>query len=70
METINNRIVYFCQEKGIKQVDLERNGYGSKQTINMIFQNKRKPNCDFLSKLIADNGELDARWLMTGEGKI
>lgn len=67
METINSRIVEYCKQKGIRQVDLEKAQYGSKQSINMIFNNKRKPNCTFLEKLVSDNEDLDARWLITGK---
>ncbi len=68
--TINQRIVQFCSHNRLKQVDLVNSGYGSKQTINQIWNGKRKPGYFFLERFIAGNANLDARWLMTGVGKM
>jgi len=70
MLTINERIVYFCQTNRIKQSDLLKKGYASKQTINNIWHGRRKPTCDFLERFVSDHPELNVRWLISGEGKM
>lgn len=67
---LNERIVLFCIAKRIKQVDLEKAGYASKQTINQIWHNKRSPSSAFLERLVSDNEDLNARWLLTGTGNM
>jgi len=67
---INKRIVKFCIQKRIKKSFLTHSGYGSKQTIYHIWNGLRKPSCIFLEKLVDDNPDLNARWLLTGKGKM
>ncbi|MFV0329822.1 MAG: hypothetical protein ACK5KL_08400 [Dysgonomonas sp.] len=68
--TINERIVFYCKANRIKQVDLERAGYASKQSINNIWHGRQKPACEFLERFISDNENLNARWLLSGIGNM
>lgn len=69
-QDINERIVLYLKTRRIRQIDLEKKGYGSKQTINNIWHNKRKPSIDFLINILNDDKELSSEWLLTGKGKM
>ena len=68
--TINQRLTEYCGKRGIKQVDLVVAGYASKQTISWIWNGRTKPGCEFLERFIAKYTEINARWLLTGEGEM
>lgn len=69
-KNINQRLVFYCKSNRIKQVDLERLGIGSKQTINNIWHERYKPSCEFLELFIENETSINARWLMTGRGEM
>lgn len=69
-KTINQRLTEYCEKRGIKQVDLVLAGYASKQTVSWIWNGRTKPGCEFLEKFITEYKEIDARWLLTGEGQM
>lgn len=68
--SINIRISKVCELRNIKQTDLVNKGFGSKQTVSFIFNEKQKPNPLFLDKFLRMFTDVDARWLITGEGKM
>lgn len=68
--TINQRLVAYCNKRGIKQAYLVSSGYASKQTISWIWNGRTKPGCEFLEKFAEDNKDLNLRWLLTGEGEM
>ncbi|MBD8349385.1 hypothetical protein [Dysgonomonas sp. HGC4] len=69
-DTINQRIVIYCEKKGYKQTDLWTAGYASKQTVQWIWKGRSKPGCEFLERFIAAHIDLNVRWLFTGEGEM
>lgn len=69
-ETINQRIVIYWEGKGKRQVDLFHSEYASKQTISGIWNGRTKPGCEFLERFIAENKDLNVRWLFTGIGEM
>lgn len=68
--TINNRISEFCKYKKFKQAHLVGAGLGSKQTISHIFLGRQLPNYEFLDGFLRLFPDLNARWLITGEGDM
>lgn len=69
-ESLNKRFALYWKSKGKRQVDLEKAGYASKQTISNIWHGKRKPGCEFLERFVAENKDLNVRWLFTGIGEM
>ncbi|NDV96025.1 hypothetical protein D0T84_14040 [Dysgonomonas sp. 521] len=67
---INEQIISYCKYKKIRQIDFEKAGYASKQTISNIWHGKQKPGCEFLERFISENKDLNARWLFTGIGEM
>jgi hypothetical protein len=65
--TLNERISKICQEKKVKQNDLVKQGFGSKQTIHGILNGKQKPNTQFIESFLMTYKDVNARWLLTGE---
>lgn len=68
--SINIRISDVCGLRKIKQSELVSEGFGSKQTVSFIFNEKQKPNPLFLEKFLRKFTNVDARWLITGEGDM
>jgi transcriptional regulator with XRE-family HTH domain len=68
--SINTRILALCESKKLKQFDLVELGFGAKQTINNIFRSKQNPNFDFVLKILTHYKDIDARWLITGDGEM
>lgn len=69
-QTINQRIVFYWESKGKRQADLSHSEYASKQTISGIWNGRTKPGCEFLERFVAENKDLNARWLFTGIGEM
>lgn len=67
---INSRIVEFCDKYSIRQIDLVELEISNRQYINKIFKNRIAPSVDFVSKFLTVFSDLDARWLLTGFGKM
>lgn len=65
----NNRIVEVCKSMRIRQIDLINLKISNKQTINDIWRNRVKPNYDFLKRFLSEFKNINARWLITGEGE-
>lgn len=65
--SLNERISKICQDRKVKQNDLVKLGFGSKQTIHGILNGKQKPNSQFLEDFLKYFPDIDARWLITGE---
>lgn len=64
---ITNRILKICELKKIRNNDLVKLGYGSKQTISNILNGKQNPGIQFIEKFLKEFSDINARWLMTGE---
>lgn len=54
----------------LAQTDLIKLGAGSSQTISNIFHGKQKPNYILLETLFGNYKNINARWLITGEGEM
>lgn len=67
--SLNQRISKICADKKVKQNDLVKQGFGSKQTIHGILTGKQKPNSQFLEDFINTYSDVNARWLLTGKGE-
>ena len=65
---INERIREVCARKSFRQNDLVLERLGSRQTISGYWHGKQNPNFDFLKGFLKLVPELNARWLLTGEG--
>ena len=68
--SVNSRISEFFELKKIRQSELVKRGYGSKQTVSFIFNGKQSPNYKFLQSMIKDYPELNHRWLLLDEGEM
>ena len=68
--SVNKRISAVCEYKKLKQSDLVSEGFGSKQTVSFIFNEKQKPSTKFLEQFLKLFSDLNARWLITGDGEM
>ena len=68
--SVNLRISAVCEKRKIKQSDLVLNGFGSKQTVSLIFNEKQKPSVSFLEMFVRFIPDLNVRWFITGEGEM
>lgn len=66
---VSDRIRDICELKGYKQSHLVNLKLGSKQTISFIWNGKQDPNYEFLSGFTHHFPDVNARWLLTGEGE-
>lgn len=68
--TVNQRLAEFIKKIGISNVQFGTIIGESKYSINNWFNKETKIPVSTLSDILIAYPELDARWLMTGEGKI
>lgn len=66
--SLSARISNACKEKKVKQTDLVAIGCGSKQTVNNVYHGRQAPSAHFLEIFLKEYKDIDARWLITGEG--
>ena len=67
--SINTRLKGICKNKKIKNIDLVNLGCGSQQTVSFVLNGKVKPNTEFIEIFLHTYGDVNARWLLTGEGE-
>ncbi len=69
MKEINDRIVHLIETEGYNFNSFSKKIGANPQTIHNISKLKKtKPSFDVLNKILIAFPEMDARWLMTGEG--
>jgi hypothetical protein len=66
--SINDRLKAICENKKIKNIDLVKLGCGSQQTVSFVLNGKVKPNTEFIEIFLRAYPDVNARWLLTGEG--
>ncbi len=66
---ISGRLREFCKNNKIKNIDLVNAGCGSQQTVSFVLTGKQKPNSQFLEAFLMAYKNVEARWLLTGEGE-
>jgi transcriptional regulator with XRE-family HTH domain len=64
---LTDRIIAYCEQKKIKQIELIDIGCGSKGTINNVFRKKNEPSARFIEAFLNGFRDINARWLLTGE---
>lgn len=67
--SINTRLKATCDNKKIKNIDLVKLGCGSQQTVSFVLTGKNKPNTEFIETFLKAYPDVNARWLLTGEGE-
>lgn len=68
--SVNERIANFCKYKCVRQKELSAWGLGTAQTINDILEGKVKPGYKLIIFLLEKYPDLNARWLLLGEGEM
>lgn len=66
---ISDRLKTICDNKKIKNIDLVNLGCGSQQTVSFVLNGKNKPNPRFLEVFLKAYPDVNARWLITGDGE-
>ena len=67
---VSKRIEKVCKKKEYIQNDLILARLGSKQTVANIWHGKQLPNYKFIEGLLKHIPDLNARWLILGEGTM
>lgn len=67
---ITNRLLEICEEKNIKPLYLHQNGVAATQTTYDVLKGKQKPGIDFMVKFLKLFPDIDANWVLTGEGEM
>ncbi len=70
MDNVIDRLIEVCNVKNVRQVDIRNIGGGSRPTISAAFTGRQKPNLDIIEALLKLVPGLNARWLITGKGKM
>jgi len=70
--TINDRIGLLMRHLGYTKYQLKRQlGIKSSSTIPNILNNpRRRPSYDVINRILTRFSNIDARWLITGEGDM
>lgn len=68
--SINERLIKYCKTKGVKQKDLVSKIHISKDQISKWFGMVNQISVTGLVAFIKNFEEVNARWLMTGEGNM
>lgn len=68
--SISARVSVYCRLKKISQTELKTEGIGASQTISNIFNEKQQPSSEFLKRFLVLYNDINARWLLTGEGDM
>ena len=70
MEIILDRIEQFAEKQGIKIGALEKKIGASKGVLSRAIAQKTDIQSKWLSKLVENFPQIDANWLLTGEGSM
>ncbi|MFV0376624.1 MAG: helix-turn-helix domain-containing protein [Mangrovibacterium sp.] len=67
---MNDRIKQFMDYKGISSSELADSIDVQRSNITHVLQGRNKPGFLFISKLLETYPEVDAKWLITGQGDM
>ena len=70
MEMVLDRIEQFAEKQGIKIGALEKTIGASKGVLSRAIAQKSDIQSKWLSKLVENFPQIDANWLLTGEGSM
>ena len=70
MEIVLDRIEQFAEKQGIKIGALEKKIGASKGVLSRAIAQKTDIQSKWLSKLVENFPQIDANWLLTGEGSM
>lgn len=70
MEIVLDRIEQFAEKQGIKIGALEKTIGASKGVLSRAIAQKSDIQSKWLSKLVENFPQIDANWLLTGEGSM
>ena len=70
LNPLNQRVKEIMKHFDLDQTGLANIANVTRQTANGIILGKSKPGASFLTSIIQEFKEIDARWLLTGEGKM
>ena len=70
METILDRIEQFAENQGVKIGAFEKKIGASKGVLSRAIAQKTDIQSKWLSKLVENFPQIDANWLLTGEGSM
>jgi transcriptional regulator with XRE-family HTH domain len=68
--SIGQRIKIFMMQEGLTQVELSSKVDIVRQTIGNAINGKNEPSGEVLSKILNAFPNLNARWLLTGQGDM
>ncbi len=67
---MNSRIKQFMDYKGITASELADNIGVQRSNVTHVLHGRNKPSFQFIAKLLETYPEIDAKWLIMGEGEM
>lgn len=69
MKTINERLNYIIQQKGMNYSSFAETISSSGQVVRSICTGKNKPSCDIMQSIYTNHPEVDPLWFAIGIGE-
>lgn len=69
MKTINERLNYIIQQKGLNYSTFAQTVNSSGQVVRSICTGKNKPSCDMMQEIYTNHPEVDPLWFAIGIGE-
>jgi len=67
---MNNRIKQFMDHQGLSSSELADSIGVQRSNVTHVLQGRNKPGFQFISKLLETYPEINAKWLITGQGEM
>ena len=67
---MNSRIKQFMDYRGVSSSELADTIGVQRSNVTHVLQGRNKPGFQFISKLLETYPEINAKWLITGEGEM
>ncbi|WP_372772324.1 helix-turn-helix domain-containing protein [Mangrovibacterium sp.] len=67
---MNSRIKHFMDYKGISSSELADTIGVQRSNVTHVLQGRNKPGFQFISKLLETYPDINAKWLITGDGEM
>jgi len=67
---MNSRIKQFMAYKGLSSSELADNIGVQRSNVTHVLNGRNKPSFQFIAKLLEKYPEIDAKWLIMGEGQM
>ncbi len=67
---MHNRINNWIKKEGLKSSELADTIGVNRSTISHVLSGRNKPSIDFLQKLLFSYPNINANWLITGDGNM